>query len=119
MKIKTKKEKKCPVCGKGALLGVDDIVSEIEGHFFIERGERCAACGEEFISERVGQKTIEIARRLGIWGEPIKLHRKLSRSARGIVFRVPSDIEKSMHLKGNEEVLVSKIGKNKVLIEID
>jgi antitoxin component of MazEF toxin-antitoxin module len=46
------------------------------------------------------------------------LHRKLSQSARGTVIRIPTDIEKNMKLKGNEEVLISKIGKNKLLIEI-
>lgn len=111
--------KKCPLCEKGELIEVDDIVSEIEGHFFIEKGTRCDKCGEEFIPEKVSQKTIEIARRLGIWGEPLKLHRKLSKSARGTVLRIPTDIEKSMHLKGEEDVLISKIGKNKLLIEIN
>ena len=62
---------------------------------------------------------IEIARRLGIWGSPLKLNRKLSHSARGTVLRIPSDIEKSMKLRGNEEILISKIGKNKLLIEIE
>ncbi|MEK6862383.1 MAG: hypothetical protein AABY07_10565 [Nanoarchaeota archaeon] len=110
--------KKCPSCENGSLIEVDDIVSEIEGHFFIEKGFRCTNCGEEFISEKQSQKTIEIAKRLGIWGEPLKLHRKLSKSARGTILRIPSDIEKGMHLNGKEEVLISKIGKNKLLIEI-
>lgn len=110
--------KKCPVCEKGNLIEVEDLVSEIEGHFFIEKGKRCTRCGEEFLNEKQSQKTINIARTLGIWGEPLKLHRKLSRSARGTVLRIPNDIEKSMHLKGKEEVLISKIGKNKLLIEI-
>ncbi len=110
--------KKCPICNKGNLIEVEDIVSEIEGHFFMEKGARCTNCGEEFINEKQSQKTIEIARRLGIWGEPLKLHRKLSKSARGTILRIPSDIEKGMHLKGEEEVLISKIGKNKLLIEI-
>ena len=111
--------KKCPVCGKGILVGANDIVSEIEGHFFIESGKRCASCGEEFINEKQGQKTIEIARRLGIWGTPLRLHRKLSKSARGTVLRIPSDVEGDMKLKGSEDVLISKIGKNKLLIEIN
>ena len=111
--------KKCPVCEEGYLVEVEDIVSEIEGHFFIERGSRCTKCGEEFIHEKQAQKTIEIAKRLGIWGEPIKLHRKLSKSSRGTVLRIPTDIEKSMHLKGQEEVYISKIGKNKLLVEIE
>ncbi len=111
--------KKCPVCEQGELIGVEDIVSEVEGHFFVERGSRCIKCGEEFIPEKQSQKTIEIARRLGIWGEPLKLHRKLSRSARGTVLRIPADLEKSMHLKGEEDVLISKIGKNKLLIEVN
>ena len=76
------------------------------------------SCGEEFVAEKEGQKMIEIARNLGIWGEPLKLHRKLSQSARGTMLRIPNDTEKNMRLKGNEEVLISKIGKNKLLIEI-
>ena len=111
--------KKCPICEEGILIEVDDIVSEIEGHFFIEKGRRCTKCGEEFISEKQIQKTIEIARRLGIWGEPLRLHRKLSKSARGTILRIPTDIEKNMHLKGDEEVFISKIGKNKLLIEVN
>lgn len=112
------KRKICPVCGKGELVKVEDIVSEIEGHFFIESGKRCSKCGGEFISEKQGQKVIDIARRLGLWGEPLKLHRKLSKSARGTILRIPVDIEKSMHLSGNEEVLISKIGRNRLLIEL-
>ncbi len=112
------KNKICPVCEKGNLIEVDDIISEIEGHFFVQKGKRCSNCGEEFINEKEGQKMIEIARKLGIWGEPLKLHRKLSKSARGTVLRIPTDIEKNMHLKGEEEILISKIGKNKLLIEV-
>lgn len=110
--------KKCPACEKGELVKVNDIISEIEGHFFIESGERCTSCSEEFVNEKQGQKTIEIARRLGIWGTPLRLHRKLSKSARGTVLRIPADIEKDMKLQGTENVLISKIGKNKLLIEI-
>ena len=110
--------KKCPVCEKESFVEVDDIISEIEGHFFVTKGKRCVSCGEEFINEKEGQRMIEIARRMGIWGTPIKLHRKLSRSARGTVLRIPIDIEKSMKLKGDEEILISKIGKNKLLIEV-
>ena len=109
---------KCPSCEKNNLMEVDDIVSDIEGHFFVVKGKRCTSYGEEFIPEKGGQKMIEIARNLEIWGEPLKLHRKLSQSARGTVIRIPTDIEKNMKLKGNEEVLISKIGKNKLLIEI-
>lgn len=113
------KRKLCPVCEKGELLPATDIVSEIEGHFFIEKGERCNSCDEEFLSEKESQKTIEIARRLGIWGQPLKLSRKLSQSARGTMLRIPTDIERTLHLKGNEEVLISLVGKNKLLIEVE
>ena len=108
----------CPKCERSKLSGVDDIVSEIEGHFFVVSGKRCSSCGEEFIAEKEGQKMITIAHNLGIWGEPLKLHRKLSQSARGTIIRIPTDIEKNMKLKGNEEVLISKISKNKLLIEV-
>ena len=111
------KNKTCPVCRKGKLVLVDDIVSEIEGLVFVERGTRCNACGEEFIGERQGQKTVEIARRLGVWGQPLKLYRKLSKSARGTVLRIPSDLERELGLKGNEEIAISKVGR-KILIDI-
>ncbi len=112
-------ERICPVCETGKLAEAKDIVSELEGHFFIVNGKRCTSCSEEFINEKEGQKMIETAKRIGIWGEPLKLHRKLSQSARGTILRIPSDIEKSMKLKGNEEVQISKIGKNKILVEIE
>src|SRR2546427_1472122 len=107
----------CPVCEVGELVAVEDIVSDIEGYTFVERGWRCAKCAEEFIPEEESQRTIEVARRLGIWGQPLKLRRKLSRSGRGTVLRIPTDIERSLQLRGDEEVLVSKAGK-KIIIEL-
>jgi len=108
---------RCPKCGRRRLVPVDDIISEIEGYTFVEQGLRCAACGEEFIPEEESQRMIRVARRLGIWGEPLKLRRKLSRSGRGTVLRIPTDIERSLHLQGDEQVLVSKAGK-KIIIEL-
>jgi ribosomal protein S27AE len=113
-----KKEKICPICEQGKLIPVEDIISEIEGYVFVEKGERCTNCGEEFISEKEGQKMIGIARKLGIWGEPLKLYRKLSKSARGTILRIPTDIEKNLKIKGGERVAISKIGTRKIMIEI-
>lgn len=110
--------KNCPIC-KGVLVRVDDVVNEIEGYVFIIKGIRCTSCGEEFIDEVEGQKMISVAKRLGIWGEPLKLHRKLSKSARGTVLRIPTDIEREFKLKGDEEIAISKFGKNRILIEIE
>ncbi len=112
------KRKQCPVCEEGRLVQVDDILSEIEGYIFVEKGERCTHCGEEFISEKEGQRMINIAKRLGIWGEPLKLYRKLSKSARGTVLRIPTDIEKNLGIKGDEKVAISKCGEKKIVIEI-
>jgi hypothetical protein len=109
---------KCPVCGKGDLLPVDDILSEIEGLAFVERGHRCSVCGEEFVDESDSQRTIKVARRLGIWGEPLRLHRKLSQSGRGVVLRIPEDLRQSMGLKGTESIALSKIGSKKILLEV-
>ncbi len=107
---------KCPACS-GELIQVDDILSEIEGHVFVEKGLRCLKCGEEFVSEKEGQKMIEAARKLGLWGEPLKLYRKLSKSARGTVIRLPSDIERALGIKGDEEITITKIGR-KICIDI-
>lgn len=112
------KAKKCPVCVKGNLVFADDILSDIEGYVFVENGQRCDHCGEEFIPEEEGNKMISIARKLKLWGEPLKLYRKLSRSARGIVLRIPVDLEKNLEIKGDEKVTIQKVGKKKILIEI-
>jgi len=109
----------CPICRKGKLVAVDDILSGIEGLTFVERGHRCTACGEEFIDENDSDRTVKVARRLGIWGEPLKLHRKLSASGRGVVLRIPEDLRRSMGLKGSETVSLAKVGKSRVLLEIE
>jgi len=109
---------KCPVCGKGTLVGVDDILSDLEGFAFVERGHRCPACAEEFIDQDDAERTIKVARRLGIWGEPLKLHRKLSPSGRGIVLRIPEDLRRSMDLKGSETISLAKVGKKRILLEV-
>jgi len=110
--------KKCPRCGAGKLSEVRDIVHDISGYLFVVSGQRCPLCQEEFVHEREIQPVIKIAQRLGIWGPPLKLHRKLSKSARGTVLRIPTDIERAMSLKGDEEITITKIGK-KIVIEID
>jgi hypothetical protein len=70
---------------------------------------------EEFPYEGESQKTIEAARRLGVWPEPLKLHRKLSRSGGTLVLRIPSDLERQMELKENTEVAITKIGRTIVI----
>ena len=112
------RSKNCPVCGQ-KMVPVEDIVSEVEGLIFIEKGVRCQSCGEEFIAEAEGQRRIQIARKMNVWGQPLKLHRKRSRSSRGTVIRIPTDIERALGLKGDEDIKISKIGKKKILIEIE
>lgn len=106
----------CPKCEKGNLIEADNIISEIESYVFVEKGLRCTSCGEEFIDEKESQRTIEIARKLGIWPEPLKLHRSLSKSGRGLILRIPADLEKDLNLKPGETIAISKVG-NKIVIE--
>lgn len=106
----------CPKCEKGNLEKVEDIILEISGYVFIVKGDRCSNCNEEFIDEKDTQKTITIAKKLGVWPEPLKLHRTLSKSGGGLVFRIPNDLEKQMKLKEGKEIAISKIG-NKIVIE--
>ncbi len=61
---------------------------------------------------------IQVARRLRIWGGPLKLRRKLSRSGRGTVLGIPADTERSLGLHGGEEVSVSKAVRT-IIIEIE
>ena len=110
------RRKACPSCGRSELVPVNDIISEFGGYVFVEKGERCTACGEEFPYEEESQKTIEAARRLGVWPEPLKLHRKLSRSGGTLVLRIPSDLERQMELKEKTEVAITKVGR-KIVIE--
>ncbi len=62
-----KKKPSCPACNKGKLKPVQDIVTELGGYAFVEKGERCSHCKEEFMPEKEGQKTISAARKLGLW----------------------------------------------------
>ena len=108
--------RKCLNCEKGELIKVDDIILEIGGYIFIVRGERCNNCKEEFPYEEETQRTILVARKLGVWPEPMKLYRHLSKSSGGLVFRIPSDIEKQLKLDEKIEISITKIG-NKIVIE--
>lgn len=108
--------KECKICEKGTLEPVDNIVLEIEGYVFIVRGERCSSCREEFPYQEETDRTITVARQLGIWPEPLKLYRHFSKSGNGLVFRIPSDLEKQMRLDETTEISISKIG-NKIVIE--
>ena len=110
---------KCPVCEQNDVQEVNDILHELDSYIFIAKGKRCLSCGNEFIDEKEGQQMITVAKRLGVWGHPLKLHRKLSKSARGTVLRIPTDIEENLNLKGTEDVAISKIGDRKILIEIE
>lgn len=51
---------KCLACGKGRLVWVEDILSESEGYVFVERGHRCTHCGEEFVPEEEGERTMRL-----------------------------------------------------------
>ncbi|MDD9953382.1 MAG: hypothetical protein OXR66_03535 [Candidatus Woesearchaeota archaeon] len=105
----------CPVC-EGKLHDVDDITLEVEGYIFIVKGQRCASCKEEFPLEEETQRTITVARKLGVWPEPMKLYRRFSKSGNGLVFRVPADLEKQLQLDEKMEIAISKNG-NKLVIE--
>ena len=108
--------RKCAVCEKGNLVKAEDITLEVEGYIFIVKGERCSSCNEEFPYEEETQKTISIARKLGVWPEPMKLYRHLSKSAGGLMLRIPSDLEKQLKLNENAEISITKVG-NKIVIE--
>lgn len=109
-------KRKCPVCEKGFFEEVEDIVLEIEGYIFITKGNRCSECKEEFPFEKETEKIIEVAKKLGVWPEPLKLHRTLSKSGGGLILRIPLDLEKQMNLKESTEINISKVG-NKIIIE--
>lgn len=108
--------KKCPVCEKGSLEKVEDLIFELDGYVFVVKGERCNECLEEFPYEEETQRVISSARRLGVWPEPMKLYRHFSRSGGGLIFRVPADIEKQLQLNENTEIGITKLG-NKIVIE--
>ena len=109
---------KCPICEKGNLEKVEDIILDVSGYIFIVSGERCNSCKEEFVNEKDTQKTIEISKRLGVWPEPMKLYRHLTKSAGGLIFRIHSDLERQLSLNEKTEIAITKIG-NKIVIEPD
>lgn len=110
------KTKRCPICENGNLIKVENITLDIDGYMILAKGERCDGCGEEFPYEQEAQRSIEIARKAGVWPEPLKLHRHLSKSGSGFILRIPSDIEKQFNLNDNVPITISKVG-NKIIIE--
>ncbi|MBS3152620.1 hypothetical protein J4230_04380 [Candidatus Woesearchaeota archaeon] len=109
-------KRKCLVCEKGILEEVDNIIMELECYIFVAKGHRCSNCNEEFPYEEETKKFIDTSKKLAIWPEPLKLTRTLSKSGRGLVLRIPYDIEKQLNLKESTEINLSKIG-NKIIIE--
>ena len=109
-------KRKCLICEKGILEEVNDIIIELEGYVFVGKGHKCSNCHEEFPLEEETRKFIDTAKKLGIWPEPLKLSRTLSKSGGGLILRIPSDLEKQLNLKESTEVNLSKIG-NKIIIE--
>ena len=110
--------RKCPICEKGNFVNVEDITLEVEGYVFVLKGERCLDCNEEFPNQEETQKAIESARKLGVWPEPMKLYRHLSKSGGGLLFRVPTDLERQLKLTENTEIGITKVG-NKIVIEVE
>jgi len=110
--------KPCLVCEKGELMKVQDIIMEVEGYAFVVKGQRCTHCREEFLDEGETQKVIDAARKLGVWPEPLKLYRHLSRNSGGLVLRIPADLEKQLKLNEKTEIAISKVG-NKIVIEAE
>lgn len=106
----------CDICEQGTLEKVEDISLEIEGYLFVMKGERCNSCHEEVHYEAEAKRAIAVAQRLGVWPEPMKLYRHLSRSGGGLVFRIPADLERQLHLDEKVEIAISKVG-NKIVIE--
>ncbi len=107
--------RKCIICEKGILEKVEDIAFEVEGYVLILKGERCTNCKEEIPYEEETQKAITIARKLGVWPEPLKLYRQLSKSGGGLVFRIPADLEKQLKLDEKTQIEITKVG-NKIVI---
>ncbi len=110
--------KKCLVCENGEMLKVEDIILELDGYVFILKGERCSNCNEEFPYQEETQRAINAARKLGVWPEPLKLYRHLSKSGGGLILRMPSDIEKQLKLDESTEISITKVG-NKIVIELE
>jgi|SRR3989344_3568907 len=106
----------CDICERGTLENVEDIIMEIGGYIFVVKGERCTVCKEELPLPEETQKVITAARCLGVWPEPMKLYRHLSRSGGGLVFRIPADLERQLHLDEKTEIAISKVG-NKIVVE--
>jgi hypothetical protein len=107
----------CHVCG-GAYEKVDDIHCPFPGGIVVTSGYRCAGCGEEIFDEADMNRLISAAKKVGAWGGTTSLRRKLSRSGRTTVLRIPADIERILHLKGDETVDIEVAGKRKFIVQV-
>ena len=108
---------KCALCG-GTLSRADDIVCEFPEGAIVTAGYRCVACGEEIFDGADIDRLIGAARKIGAWGGKTTLRRKLSRSGRGTILRIPVDLERALAIKGDETVDIEVMGKKRFVVQV-
>ena len=107
--------KKCPICGKGALVRrkVDETMFGVTlGRF---PAWVCGTCGESFTDESTTRSIIGRAKQKGIWGLGKKV--KVVRSGNSLVVRIPREIVDFIGLEKGQELFIHPEGKSKVAIE--
>jgi YgiT-type zinc finger domain-containing protein len=112
----------CPICKKGALQHVNDILYDFGSERLLISGERCTQCKEELFDETQYERIHAVRKRLDVWGEDLLSHltlrRKIGRSGRQLTVRIPVDIERALKLKGGEDVSFSLDGKRRIVLAI-
>jgi len=116
MKKKTmeKGKKKCYKCG-GELKETDTMIT-IGGKSFKTHALKCVKCGGEEFTEDAVRKIRLKAQRVGVWGQGLKMKRKLQKVGRATAVYIPADIRKQLKLKPRQEVMIS-VQDRKIIIE--
>jgi YgiT-type zinc finger domain-containing protein len=113
-KIIEKTKRKCYKCG-GELRDASTVIA-IGGNSFEVRALKCAKCGEEEFTEEEVRKIRIKAQQAGVWGQGIKIKRKLQKVGRATAVYIPADIQKQLMLKPRQEVTIS-VQDRKIIIE--
>lgn len=70
------------------------------------RGYKCDKCGYELIPLEEVKRVQEEAERLGLYGAPNPLTRKITKSGNNLAFYIPKEYERELGLKKGSKVKV-------------
>ncbi|MCD4740053.1 YgiT-type zinc finger protein [archaeon] len=114
---KEKWEEKCPICG-GKLVTTRTVLDLYDGKVTLKgvKVQYCPKCKEELFTPEQMNKVDKLTE--GIQLQQISLKRRVSKSGRSLVLRIPQDIARTLHMNKDTEVELRVKNKKEFVVEV-